>query len=677
MTTPDDNFNYRAHQRVWDPVKIDSFGRTREACSRCRIKRNKCDGQQPCGRCQRLRADCIYATQQQDVMDVLNNMSVLQQTLNNLGIELAYYRHLQRKIIKPAISAISRSANESVNTEQEQDATSVSENQKEDRIAGSPDHSWFINRTSTGIQIQFKNANQLYELLLQIGRQSSVDHCLLSPSRPVGTRAMLFILPAQWKKWHKTQLQMEKYVPSLPTSSPPPHWPIDVIPINANLEQESLLSFIALQAFSCFSRFGGIQFRIISKRLHAPDKKQKKCLHYSTLRYAIGAMFADHILVYHNDHSKLPSSTDIQRENIGKKMAAEWFEKARQLLIEQIFGTEQINLCLHTVDALLIMSWCSFRNGKGKSAILYLGIAIEVATQLNYHNAFRDSKETVANLEELNKAITWNLLVCTEKTFSSLLQFSAHLTLHDIHLNPSDITVNTPSDMSEDEIEAFSEFIVMAKNSAICHDFLDAWWGEDSPPPSKKLLDEFLAAFKRWSAELPNIFRLSSLTCAYRSRNSFLIAVNIQLHHHVILTQLYLPFLSFMHPKPSSLTPGLAQQAERACLKAAVMSIRLISTFTHFGGCVIPLSLLMVSEVNMQLTKSKDKKVAKTARAYVAKALRIAQETKEYTLRGWYVQKIVEYLKEFMERERIDMDLDKVLSTEDYFIPVKVTGVGW
>lgn len=660
--TAHNNFNYRAHQRVWDPVKIDSFGRTREACSRCRTKRNKCDGQQPCGRCQRLRADCIYATQQPDVMDVLNDMSVLQQTLNNLGIELAHYRRL---ITKPEISAISRSADELVDTKQEQNATSAGENQREDRIAGNPDHSWVINRTSTGIQIQFKNANQLYELLLQIGRQSSVDHCLLSPSRPVGTRAMLSILPAQWKKWHKTQaLQMEKYVPSISTS---PHWPIAMIPNNTNLEW--LLSLIISKAFSCFSRFGGVELKIIYRRL-APEKKKKKCLHYSALRYAVGAMLAEHILTYHDDFSELHSLTDTERKNIGKKISEEWFEKARQLLIEQIFGAEQTDLCLYTVDTLLTMSWYSFQNGLGKSAVQYLGIAIEVATQRNYHNAFRDPKE-------LDKAITWNLLACTEKTFVTWLQFPARLTLHDMHFNPSDIPVNISSDMSEDEIEAFREFIEIAKNLAICHDFLDAWWGEDSPHPRKKLLHEFLAAFERWSKELPENFRLSSLTCAYRSRNSFLIAVNIQLHHHVILTQLYLPFLSFILPKPSYLSPGVAQRAERECLKAAVISTRLISTLIHFGGCAAPLCLQMVSEINMQLTKSKDEETAKTARVYVARALRIAQETKEYTLGGWYILKIVEYLKEFMEREEIDKDVDKVLSTEDYFIPIKMTGVGW
>ncbi|RUP51496.1 hypothetical protein BC936DRAFT_147817 [Jimgerdemannia flammicorona] len=79
--------NYKRFQNVWDPTKTDSPKRTREACTRCRHKRAKCDGQRPCCRCRRVHAECIY---RQTTSTALKEQEVLRfvPTLNKPGFEV-------------------------------------------------------------------------------------------------------------------------------------------------------------------------------------------------------------------------------------------------------------------------------------------------------------------------------------------------------------------------------------------------------------------------------------------------------------------------------------------------------------------------------------------------------------------------------------------------------------
>ncbi|RUS22811.1 hypothetical protein BC938DRAFT_475188, partial [Jimgerdemannia flammicorona] len=79
--------DYKRFQNVWNPTKTDSSKRTREACTRCRHKRAKCDGQRPCCRCRRVHAECIY---RQTMSTALKEQEVLRfvPTLNKPGFEV-------------------------------------------------------------------------------------------------------------------------------------------------------------------------------------------------------------------------------------------------------------------------------------------------------------------------------------------------------------------------------------------------------------------------------------------------------------------------------------------------------------------------------------------------------------------------------------------------------------
>ncbi|RUP29018.1 hypothetical protein BC936DRAFT_138702 [Jimgerdemannia flammicorona] len=61
MGIDSNSYNYRDFQQIWDPTGVNSLlGRTREACLRCRSKRSKCNGEEPCERCERAHEQCVY-----------------------------------------------------------------------------------------------------------------------------------------------------------------------------------------------------------------------------------------------------------------------------------------------------------------------------------------------------------------------------------------------------------------------------------------------------------------------------------------------------------------------------------------------------------------------------------------------------------------------------------------
>ncbi|RUS13880.1 hypothetical protein BC937DRAFT_94640 [Endogone sp. FLAS-F59071] len=693
------SFTYRSFQQVWDPYKIDSPGRTREACLRCRVKRNKCDGEKPCRRCLRLRAECVYTRQQKEQAEALREVSRLEQMLDEMGIEIVQLR--QEKAAK-AIEFVEKHSdmpNDVVGKQKDQNQ-SVST-----VVLGSTqtgNDTWIIKMTKKGIQLQINGIRQLSEFLEYMAGSSTIDREPKMTHRPIGTRAVMFISTAQYPRWHKAQIfQRNKYKP-LPLPL------VGRVNIDIAMDiEEALLNIILLQTVECSASLSGkkLSERFLSQDYHQQSQsfiQQGQSASYTGLCYAIGAVNAHHVLTFHTEnverqlsaHSNSSTNsirsrlTEIDKTDIACALAGRYFDKAREIIIDLVVELESDSLCMETVDALHVMCWYLCSQGQHKSAMFYLGLAIQVAIQLNFHKALRSPRKPVVEITEVENAIMWNVLACTDQVIASFSKLPANTSVGDTYLNLLGVTIRVPANMPEDRVQRLNECIHLAKSSAISRDYIEAWWADDAPSPIKEQLDRFLAAFNRWSAELPQNLQISALASPSKSRASFLLVVNLQLHYHMLLIHLYFAFLPSVHRKPSSLPPGFQRSIEWDYSKAAIMVTKLTLTYVRAGGCSLPynqylvkcepqMRLAIAAEAHMRLSNSEDVELAKISRAYVARVLRIVRESKEYRFQQPFALAYCSFLEEFMARERIDAEADVILGAQDYFVPIKVPGISW
>lgn len=691
------SFTYRSFQQVWDPYKIDSPGRTREACLRCRVKRNKCDGEKPCRRCLRLRAECVYTRQQSEQAEALREVSLLEQMLDEMGMEIVQLR--QEKAAR-AIESVEKHSDvpkviDAVEKQEDQNqsvSTIVLGNTQAEN------DTWIIKMTKRGIQLQINGIRQLSEFLEYMAGSSTIDREPKPTHRPIGTQTMMLISTTQYPRWHKAQIfQRNKY--------PPPPPPVGRVNIDIAMDiEEALLNIILLQTVECSASLPGkkLSERFLSHNYHQQSQsfiQRRQSAGYTGLCYAIGAVNAHHVLTFHTENveQQLSNSStnsirsrliEIDKTDIACALAGRYFEKACEVIIDLVVELESDSLCMETVDALHVMCWYLCSQGRYKHAMFYLGLAIQVAIQLNFHKALRSPRKSVVEITEVENAIMWNVLASTDQVIASFSKLPAHTSVGDTYLNLLNVTIRVPANMPEDRVQRLNEYIHLAKSSAISRDYIEAWWADDAPSPTKEQLDRFLAAFDRWNAELPQNLRISALTSPSKSRASFLLVVNLQLHHHMLLIHLYFAFLPSIHRKPSSFPPGFQRSVEWAYSKAAIMVTKLTLTYVRAGGCSLPYSqylvkcepqmrLAIAAEAHMRLSNSEDAELAKISRAYVARVLKMVRESKEYLIQQPFALAYCSFLEEFMARERIDAEADVILGAQDHFVPIKVPGISW
>ncbi|RUS28157.1 hypothetical protein BC938DRAFT_482233 [Jimgerdemannia flammicorona] len=680
-------YNYRSFQQVWDATKPG--GRARAACSRCRERRSKCDGHQPCGRCRHIQAECVYLQhkvrpkcdsepeEEEDTTgELLREVLLMEQNLTRLNVELVQMRKgvlpVGLETPKVVYDYPSPPCSDIEDDEREGKGHCKSSEVILSSTSSDIKPPWLFTLTKKGIHLEFKNARQLYELLAYIASPSRVYHDPAGVVRPVGTQAMSHTSSVLWCKWGRTQI-LYKYGRIMPKFPPNPRFDPASIFITPDIE-ENWLNVILLQTVHCSSPFG----QTFSERFLAYNHTKKpKSPYQRALYYAMGALNAQHVIMYHPVAIlDLATGTNTIDSNFGRELGKIYFAKARELLAELFldFESDPSEQRMDMVDALHAMAWYAVNEGDHKLASTYFSMALRVATQLNYHKALRGSDETVVGVEELRKALMWNLLASTDQSLAKTSKRPGHSIPEDTRLNLLSKTIR-PAHMPDDNLHRLHWSFFIAKHSAICEEYLDAWWGENSSNPTIKDLDRFVEAFDHWSTELPANLRVDTTDATFRSLNSFILAVNLQLHHSVTLADLYSRFL----PSASSLPADLANRVESACSDAALTATKLTYTYHRVGGCMFPItSYVIACEVHVKLAKSMDKEIAKMNRACLARALRMFMETREFALKQRHFVGLANYLANIMKEDGIETDEDiLVLGEEDYFVPVKTIGVGW
>ncbi|RUS35416.1 hypothetical protein BC938DRAFT_484020 [Jimgerdemannia flammicorona] len=688
---------YREVQQIWDPHKADL--RVREACTRCRERRAKCDGRRPCRRCRRVQSECVYSSlrdvvseevspaEQQMKKELLHDLSLLQQLLDKLGLEIEETR--ARISVVPmmhAVRQIKDDCGRPVCAVENQDAATRDEDVRSaDEAESGPNYgnltddvkSWQITLTTAGVRIQtdITAIQQLQELLKDFMNSSTIYREPATAFSTIGTQAMMLSLSVQWYRWHNVQpAQFQIHIPNPPL-------PQIFTPVITEKMEQVLLDHIlqkTVESHPAFRKKFGDAF------LSRTHNKRPQSPHYIALAYAIGAFSAQHTLLNHFA-TAANSSADLQIQNndFGWELAERYFLKARELLIDQFLTPDPGTMTADTVDALHALVRYKFHNGEYEVGMCYLEMAIRVATQLNYHQAMRDPSKTDVDAFELENAILWNHLVCTDQAFSCLLKISAHTTVEDTRLNLFNVTLRIPPEMSEERRQQIYESFHTAKNSAICRDIFDTWWGDSASDPTSEDLDRFIEAFDCWAHQLPPSLRV--IGTPFSSRSCFSLAINVQLVHQMSLVNLYLPFLPSVHRNPSSLPIGLPQKAERAYSKATIMSTQFSLTYLKAGGCAFPphyraLPFDVFSgtmKAHMRLAKAKDDIISTKHRAYVAKGMKLIRGLREYELGQTYFVEFARFVEDFMELEGIEPNADLDLDPEDYFVPVRVPGAGW
>ncbi|RUP06166.1 hypothetical protein BC936DRAFT_140445 [Jimgerdemannia flammicorona] len=186
MSNAESAFNYRYFQKVWDPTKLD--GRTRDACTRCRDKRAKCDGQRPCRRCQSGNDECVYMppkargaraeldeNEQKLATELIRDVAIMKRSMDKLGVEIKQMKARKKAAVasKPKIEdedySVPRLA------EGEEDDEDNENLPWDDQIVPGlgPDHSgteskpWLITLNKRGLRVQtdIKDTRQLFEFL--------------------------------------------------------------------------------------------------------------------------------------------------------------------------------------------------------------------------------------------------------------------------------------------------------------------------------------------------------------------------------------------------------------------------------------------------------------------------------------------------------------------------------
>ncbi|RUS27127.1 hypothetical protein BC938DRAFT_483677 [Jimgerdemannia flammicorona] len=691
-TDSDTPQHYRSFQQVW---KIKDLVRTREACMRCRKKRSKCDGKRPCQRCFRVNFECVYTTpkivpEPEDVnkeneaealvADVVHKVSELEHALDELGAEIVTMR--RRRAVFPVANEISGIGYEYQNLPCFDEDGECKEKEDQAGSAVVPgtvrsEKPWVITLTKNSLRVQtnINQAAQLHEFLYNAGSRM-VHRGPAMLSRPVGTQVMAIMLMVRWPNWQCALLPLlEKYFPK-PVARPK-LLTMSTMFIPFDLE-EILLEVIVSQTLCCVPLY----FVRLDERVFAyVTNRRPKSLHYTALCLAVGALNAQHVLSYHIDATAFGLPADFNTTEFARALARNYFARAQDILLDQVLASDASALCADTIEALQLLTKYLVDSNQPALALTYVGLAIRVATQLDYHRALHDptSSAQIVDAADFNKALKWNLLVCTDKALRSLaLPAHAvgtqliHSVTADTRLNLLNVTVRAPPDATEAALQRFYDRLHTAKLSAITRDMFDAWWGESQRVPASDELDRFEAAFKRWAAELP-----PCLTMGYphSSQKSYLLALNIQIVHHVNLVELYRPFL---HLCPTTLPPGLPRRAETACSDAAVRCTRLIRMFMQEGGCLFPMSLYsMPCNAHMSLTESEDEKVAAVNRACIAAGLKMLKESREFVRGEMVFGAMAKFLEELMLAKGIDADDDEVLGEEVEFLPVKMPGVGW
>ncbi|RUP45356.1 hypothetical protein BC936DRAFT_148276 [Jimgerdemannia flammicorona] len=275
---------YRRFQQIWDPTRID--GRTREACTRCRERRAKCDGQKPCRRCRNVNArdECQYITpkyeeheeryskQQMLGVELLQEVTTLQRLMDELEVEIQ---------MRAQITAIpvSLDSEEESNDSLEDAAQELN---VQEQFLPEPGK-WDITLSKSGISIQtdIRNIHQLSQLLTRIASSLDIRRNPSVFSRPIGTKAMTMKLTVQWPRWHEQQYNTGlMFLEDFSTPHP------NVLDIAQDIEQD-LLDIILLQVVNCSPSHRRNCCEGFISRTNA---KKHQTANYTALRYAVGAL---------------------------------------------------------------------------------------------------------------------------------------------------------------------------------------------------------------------------------------------------------------------------------------------------------------------------------------------------------------------------------------------------
>lgn len=541
---------------------------------------------------------------------------------------------------------------------------------------------WDMTFNKNGIRIQtnIQNIHQLYELFTSFASYS-LYHGPTIASRPVGTHATTLRLNCQWPKLHESQVV--QFIRPIRPSSHPPNPQIDYSTLDITLEIElHWLNFILKQATKCSPSARNKFCERFQVYYYSNQRTQSP--HYMAVLYAVAALHAQHIISHHIDTAKATAFPHgVSADDFARELSKVYFQKARELIIDIVFDKSDL-LCADTVDALHAMIGYLVSEGKADKASAYIGIALRVATQLNFHKALRDSNKTDVEVEEYENAITWNLLACSDQALTAMYGAPRHTTPTDTQLNLLEITIKFPTEMPEEARQRILESYFMARLSAISRDILDTFWGDSVADPAVDDMERFAMAFSRWEAELPSFLHLTGHL--FSSLTSFFLAVNLHLVYQISLLDLYYPFLPGIHPNPESLPSDFSKQAERAYGDAAIVAVRLGCSYVLAGrcafppqACTFPVNLFpMACNAHIWLAeKSKDKEIRERHRKYVAFSFKVITETREYKMQRQFFEGYGKFVKAFMDNEGIDINEASVLDELECIMTERAPGVGW
>ncbi|RUS22015.1 hypothetical protein BC937DRAFT_90646 [Endogone sp. FLAS-F59071] len=660
MSIADTPYDYRVLQQIWDPSRIHDSrwqGRTPEACVRCHSKRSKCDGKKPCHRCVYSNAQCIYirgdtrksSALPATVKRLSRDVSKLEETLAEFNLDVMQLKAQEiasgDRSDKPPNPAVeeNKSKKDSMNESFISHSSDKAKNKQ-----------WHITLSKNKMQIDIDNVHQLYELLTYLANSSRIQHPPKEEYRPVGTRAMTFRSTVQYPKWHSAHMLPVNASASISSSLDSS---VDISPLVITVETESkLLESILLQNARC-SALSCRGFSESSINIIGTQKSDS----YMGLCYAIGAANAQHVFMHHPDTVTLPLFTTLNAHDFSRKLAQHFFDKAHELLVDRVVSDDPDALCADTVDALHAMTRYLIGEGRAGPAACSVSSTLRIAAQLDYHKALRGSGEAVVDVGELEKAIKWNLLACTDQALAAACGTPAHTAAEDTHLDLVNVTVRAPTDMPEERLQRLHESLYLAKASAICRDYLEAWYGESALEPTGEDLDRFLAAFTCWAQELPPSLCVDpASTESFKSPSALLVALNVQLHYQTFLIELYHPFLPSVHVNPSSLPPDLPRRAERACSDAAFEATRLVRAYVRAaGGCAFPIGVYSVAVgAHIRFAEFGNETLRRLHRVCVASVARMLRGTREWEVEDGYFRALVKYVDKFMAAEGIDADTD-------------------
>lgn len=668
--------HYRMFQHIWNTAVNESGeDRTLQACRRCRKRHAKCDGQIPCRRCQRVGVACLYTEREKRptqrkakgnewelnvgaeeveearMLEMMQNVLLLEETMNEFGIEIGMWR-------------------KNIWTDLQISSDVGTEDNEKDR--NSKGRSWVFKLKKNGMRVQtdITNAHELYEFLAHFSGPHTTPRQSTKEST-VGTKVMMGSSTVQWPKLHGALLTKAE------THTPPSFYTNTATTPTITLELEKAwLEIILVQSVECGSWSQG---RFGEQFLAHQQTYRSQSPHYMAHCYAIGAFNALHVLENHLDTIEL--NIPGNSHEFARAIAKRYFEKGHDLLIEQVLESELEDLSEDLIDALFMMFRYLVDEGPTRYdlAATYLGMALRIAAQLDYHKALRNVPAgAVVDCEALDKAVKWNLLACCDQIFKLVSGLPCHTTFDEIRLNLLDVTVRIPANMPPDRLQRIHETLYNAKHSAICRDYLDALWSDVSPVPTEKDLEPFVAAFARWESELPSTLRIDVHNpTAFASRSCFLLALNFHFQHQIAVINLYHPFFPCVHPDPSALSPKIM----RTCSDAAITATHLIFVFARAGACSFPFKDYKITcRVHLLGAENVDGEVKRRNRAAVLRAGRIVRMTKEYRLGKKLAVGLALALKNVVEKLEIAEEEEVEVfgvQEEEWFMPVKMPGVGW